>query len=58
MVDTTEALSEHHVYFERLARLPQVTGVVLVAVGGIAGEAIGTGEIHGALVACRTKAGV
>uniref|UniRef100_UPI0039BFF5C0 hypothetical protein n=1 Tax=Lentzea alba TaxID=2714351 RepID=UPI0039BFF5C0 len=35
VVDTTDALSEHHVYFERLARLPQVTGVVLVAVGGI-----------------------
>ncbi|MFI6099869.1 hypothetical protein ACIA8G_30295 [Lentzea sp. NPDC051213] len=35
VVDTTEALSEHHEYFERLARLPQVTGVVLVAVGGI-----------------------
>ncbi|NKE63903.1 hypothetical protein FXN61_47285, partial [Lentzea sp. PSKA42] len=35
VVDTTDALSEHHVFFERLARLPQVTGVVLVAVGGI-----------------------
>jgi hypothetical protein len=38
LVDTTDALSEHHVYFERLARLPQVTGVVLVAVGGIEGN--------------------
>lgn len=35
VVDTTDALSEHHVHFERLARLPQVTGVVLVAVGGL-----------------------
>src|SRR5690349_7573014 len=35
VVDTTEALSEHHEHFARLARLPQVTGVVLVAVGGL-----------------------
>ncbi|MCP2242592.1 hypothetical protein [Lentzea aerocolonigenes] len=35
VIDTTDALAEHHAHFERLARLPQVTGVVLVAIGGI-----------------------
>ncbi len=35
VVDTTDALSKHHEWYERLARLPQVTGIVLVAVGAI-----------------------
>ncbi|MEV6236529.1 hypothetical protein [Lentzea sp. NPDC051838] len=35
VVDTTAALSEHHEHFARLARQPQVTGVVLVAIGGL-----------------------
>ncbi|MGZ3143735.1 hypothetical protein ACVDFE_17415 [Lentzea chajnantorensis] len=33
VVDTTDALGTHPEWYERLARLPQVTGVVLVAVG-------------------------
>ncbi|MEU0884643.1 hypothetical protein ABZ345_39140 [Lentzea sp. NPDC005914] len=40
VIDTTDALSEHHMYFERLARLPQVTGVVLVAIGGIGADPV------------------
>ncbi|MDT7786169.1 MAG: hypothetical protein QOF58_4588 [Pseudonocardiales bacterium] len=40
VVDTTDALSEHHVYFEQLSRLPQVTGVVLVAVGGLGADPV------------------
>ncbi len=40
VVDTTDALSEHHHHFERLARLPQVTGVVLVAIGGIGADPV------------------
>lgn len=35
VVDTTAALSEHHEWFERLAMLPQVDAVVLVAIGTI-----------------------
>ncbi|MGW6445237.1 hypothetical protein [Lentzea sp. NPDC055074] len=35
VVDTTTALSDHHLWFERLARLPQVTAIVLVTVGTI-----------------------
>ncbi|KJK38105.1 hypothetical protein UK23_41370 [Lentzea aerocolonigenes] len=40
VIDTTDALSEHHTYFEQLARLPQVTGVVLVAVGGLGADPV------------------
>lgn len=35
VVDTTTGLSAHHDWFARLARLPQVTSVVLVAVGAL-----------------------
>lgn len=41
VVDTTAGLSSHHDWFARLARLPQVTSVVLVAVGTL--EEGGTG---------------
>lgn len=35
VVDTTTGVSAHHDWFARLARLPQVTSVVLVAVGAL-----------------------
>ncbi|WP_143466867.1 hypothetical protein [Lentzea kentuckyensis] len=43
VVDTTTGLSAHHDWFARLARLPQVTSVVLVAVGTL--ETAGSGPM-------------
>lgn len=39
VVDTTTELARHHRWFEQLALLPQVTGVILLAVGPITSSA-------------------